>query len=646
MLRRVVPTLVLLLVEASWCLLATVAWPGSVRAQSLEAVPLTDLTSFRGGGAGWLIAGEAWSLWDSADLQLEDGTGVVASHAKAPSDLITTWEHGDLVLELEYLVSKGSTSGIFLQGRYEVQLADSWGVEEPTFRDAAGISEVDGGAAGSGVEGSGGPAAASIGRLSAGHPPRINASKAPGLWQHLRIVFEAPRFDENGGKTAPARIVDVVHNGVTVQESVQIPGPTRDAPFQDERAAGPLVLAHEGEDVAFRNIRFRHFEPVEPVMLSDVRYTLRRGEFSSLNQMGAAPVSAEGRTFGYVWDLFGRTADRVGMTWDGTIHIPRTGEYTFTMRFNWIDEIPYDEDAVAGKGRFSIGSELVVDHTGADSAAAGTVHLQEGAHPFSFSYFKNRRLWRPIVFFRVDAPGMPGQYLNAYRTLPEPETSYPPVPVEPLREPYVLRSFGDYDSLRMTNVINVGDPSRIHYALDADVGSLFAVWKGPFVDVSSMWTARGELQNAVPAGQRIALTHRPSLAILSDPGAPWPVKGGEDLLEFDGYSLDDSGHPTFRYSGSGLHVREELRQEDDGRSLRRTLQLTGEAQRVDVWVLLAEGRDISERAPGIYSVDGGYFIDVAGDEQVRVRQGDERHELIAPVRFTKDGAALSYSILW
>lgn len=608
------------------CLLVAAFWLRPGGAQPLDSVPLTGLSSFRDAGEGWRIAGDAWSLWNAPDLEIESGTGIVLSlpNSESPSHLVTTWEHGDLVLELDYLASRGATSGIFLQGRYEVQLADSWGIDAPSFRDAAGISP-------SGERG-----------LSEGHPPRLNAAKAPGLWQHLRIVFEAPRFDDTGRKTAPARLVNVVHNGVTVQEAVHIPGPTRGAPYQNEQPAGPLVIAHEGDGVAFRNIRFRHFEPVEPARLSDVRYTLRRGEFSSLGDMEAAPVSAEGRAFGYVWNLFGRTADRVGMTWDGTIHIPRTGEYTFAMRFNWIDEIPYEEDAVAGQGRLSIGGDLVVDHAGADSTAFGTIHLQEGAHPFAFSYFKNRKLWRPIVFLRVEGPGMPGQYLNAYRTLPEPETSYPPVPVEAVQEPYVLRSFADYDSLRKTNVISVGDPSRTHYAIDADAGSLLAAWRGPFVDIGSMWTARGELQNAVPLGQRIALTHRPTVAVLTDDGASWPM---EDMLAFEGYSLDDAGHPSFRYSGSGLHLRDELRPQDDGRSLRRTLRFSG-ASNGSVWILLASGRHIRRRAAGIYSVDGDYFIEVAESERARVRtQGDEE-ELIVPVRFDQGKAGLTYSIVW
>ena len=619
------------LLTAVWPSLAPAPARAQAQAQALERMPLSDLSAFDDAGKGWRVVGDVWAHWDSPDLETEAGTGVVTVDpgSAAARDLVTSWAHGDLVLELEYLLGRGAVSGILLQGRYEVRIADSWGVDDPTFTDAAGILPVADGTAG----------------VSKGQPPRVNASKAPGLWQHLRIVFEAPRFDDDGRKTADARIVEVMLNGVTVQESVRLSGPTRGAPLQDERASGQLVFAGDGSGgVAFRNIRYRHFEPAEPVMLSDMRYHLRRGEFSDLDEMRAAPLATEGRAAGYVWDLFGRTADRFGITWDGVIEIPRGGAYTFTMRFNWIDEIPYDEDAVAGKGLLQIGGETVVDHTGADSAASGSIHLQEGAHPISISYFKNRRLWRPIVFLRVEGPGMPGQYLNAYRTLPEPESSYPTVRVEPDDEPYILRSFADYDSVRKTNVISVGDPSGVHYAVDADAGSLLTAWKGPFADVGSMWTARGELQNAVPMGQRIMLSGRPTVAYLSGESDPWPASA--DDLRFDGYTLDEAGRPSFRYIAGDVRVHDELLPEDGGRSIRRVLRFDGEAPQAQAWVLLAAGRDIRRRGQGVYSVDGAYFIEAAQNVQAQIRASGGEEMLVAPARFVGGTASVEYSIVW
>ena len=618
-----------------FCFVLPNAHPLSVRAQPLDILLLNDFSEFSEEVEGWRIAGDAWGLWDSTDLKHEPGKGVLMSFP-APdkaSRVATNWVHGDLILELEYLIPKGSESGIFLQGRYEVKIADSWSVERPGTGDAAGISpRID--------------ATRPAGRQEVeGHAPRANAAKAPGLWQHLRIVFEAPRFDGQGRKTSDARIVEVVHNGVTVQESVRLGGPTQGALFTDEGPAGPLVLAGVGA-VAFRDVRYRHYEPVEPVTLSDVHYTLYHGEFSSLSEMTAAEPSFRGAAFGYVWDLFGRTADRIGVVWDGTIHIPRTGAYSFAMRFNWIDEIPYEEDAVAGQGQFMIGDQIVIDHTGSDSTASGRIVLSEGEYPVEFSYFKNRRLWRPIVFFRVEGPGMPAQYLNAHRTLPEPETSYPAVPVEAVREPYVLRSFAEYDSAAKTNVVSVGNPERIHYALDLDAGSLLAAWRGSFADVGSMWTGRGELQRAVPLGQTIYISDRSSVALLESADSAWPSTSDGNGFRFEGYSLDGDGRPAFRYAYDDITLTETFEPDAEGRWLTRRLTFDGESGQGDLWVRAAGGESVRERSPGIWDVDGQFFVRLPADGDVRLRHGNGLDELLVPVRFTGDEAMIAYSIIW
>jgi len=73
-------------------------------------------------------------------------------------------------------------------GRYEVQLFDSWSVKAPKYSDCGGIYERWDEARGPGKQG------------YEGHAPLANASRAPGLWQHLHIEFQAPRFDAAGKK--------------------------------------------------------------------------------------------------------------------------------------------------------------------------------------------------------------------------------------------------------------------------------------------------------------------------------------------------------------------------------------------------------------------------------------------------------------
>ncbi len=87
------------------------------------------------------------------------------------------------------------------------------------------------------------------------HPPRVNASRAPGQWQTFDIIFCAPRFDKNGRKISNARFEKVVHNGIAVHEDVELTGPTRASAYNDEKPFGPLMLQGDHGPVAYRNIR-------------------------------------------------------------------------------------------------------------------------------------------------------------------------------------------------------------------------------------------------------------------------------------------------------------------------------------------------------------------------------------------------------
>lgn len=124
-------------------------------------------------------------------------------------------------------------SGVFLQGRYEVQVLDSY--DNPTY-----------------VNGQ----AASIYKQ---HIPLVNASRAPGEWQAYDILYTAPRFDENGELDTPA-YVTVLHNGVLVQHHVAVQGTTEwigTPSYADAHDCEPLYLQDHDAEVSFRNVWVR-----------------------------------------------------------------------------------------------------------------------------------------------------------------------------------------------------------------------------------------------------------------------------------------------------------------------------------------------------------------------------------------------------
>lgn len=156
-------------------------------------------------------------------------------------NLVSDRKFGDIELYLEFMLAKGSNSGVYLHGLYEVQIFDSYGSTEPvTSSDGGGIYHrwIDN-------KGVGGSA------------PSRNASRRPGEWQSYHIWFRAPRFDGSGKKTENAKFIRVLYNGLSVQNNVEAEGPTRAAMDIPEAPENPIMLQGDHGPVAFRNIYIR-----------------------------------------------------------------------------------------------------------------------------------------------------------------------------------------------------------------------------------------------------------------------------------------------------------------------------------------------------------------------------------------------------
>jgi len=115
-------------------------------------------------------------------------------------------------------------SGVYLQGRYEVQILDSYTLECKD-NECGGIYKVG--------------------------PPLVNMCAPPMRWQTYDITFRAPRLD---GEVKKDAVVTVVHNGVTIHDEIKIPKPTGGALDSNVTEPGGLYLQDHGNSVQFRNI--------------------------------------------------------------------------------------------------------------------------------------------------------------------------------------------------------------------------------------------------------------------------------------------------------------------------------------------------------------------------------------------------------
>ncbi len=137
-------------------------------------------------------------------------------------------------LHLEFMLSympaaRGQgrgNSGCYTQGRYEVQILDSFGLAGEN-NECGGIYTVK--------------------------KPDVNMCFPPLSWQTYDIDFTAAKFDDSGKKTADAKM-SVKHNGVVIHEDVAVPKSTTAAPLGEGKEPGPLYLQDHGNPVRFRNI--------------------------------------------------------------------------------------------------------------------------------------------------------------------------------------------------------------------------------------------------------------------------------------------------------------------------------------------------------------------------------------------------------
>lgn len=215
-----------------------------------EEIDLTTLEAWRKIDDLWLLAGSVGvDLDNPRRLSAKAGKGILVNGKKGRArDLLSKQEFGDVEVHVEFLIPKGSNSGVKLQGLYEIQICDSWGIKEPKGSDCGGIY----------------PRAdlrPAYHYLDKGVPPRVNACKKPGEWQTLDIRFQAPRFDADGKKTANARFLKVIFNGQVIHDNVEIATPTGHAWHDKESATGPLLLQGDHGPVAFRNVRVRPLSP-------------------------------------------------------------------------------------------------------------------------------------------------------------------------------------------------------------------------------------------------------------------------------------------------------------------------------------------------------------------------------------------------
>lgn len=588
-----------------------------------NSVPLTDLSAFKSPAANWRIAGGVDADLNKANtLITTDGTGILftqASQGKNTSkvktkgeDLYTTWEHGDLDLELDYMMAEMSNSGIYLQGRYEIQLHDLFGTA-PTAASNGGIYERWDDSRPEGRKG------------YDGHAPRQNASLAAGLWQHMKISFQAPRFDAGGKKISNAVILKVELNGVTIQENVVLSGPTRGAMENNEVAAGPLRLQGDHGAVAFRNITIQNFNAPKPE-LAGVNYSIFRGSYQQPPDFKVIKPIATGTAPQLTSNLAGLPDNEFLVRYTGTLAVKAAAKYDFNLHTS------------GGGGLLKVNDKVITSSRNWD--AKGSMELQPGNYPVEILYSKTTDWARPALTLSVKAPTV-REFVLSDTNVPADD------PTDPIlvnaTENTVLRSFMDIKGgPRVVHAVSVGSPLEVHYTYDMDHALPVQVWRGEFLNTTPMWHDRGD-GSSRPMGMLRILDNKPamSLARLASPDAPWPADTAGTSYHPRGYFMDTENRPAFSFDIYGTGVQDFFSIPKSANALERKLRLKEPAEDLYLRIIVADS--IQEVTSYLYMVNDKAFWVKIEDKGVKpiIRKQNGKVEMIVPVK-----TDVSYSIMF
>lgn len=190
-----------------------------------------------------LFDGTDLSMWvndkgETPEWEVKNGNLTVVPHT---GGIRTRHAFGDCQLHIEWKIPEKisgngqgrGNSGVFLMGRYEIQILDSY--QNRTYSNGQ------------------------AGSVYKDKIPLVNACLKPGEWQVYDIVFTAPVFSEDGSLESPA-FFTVFHNGVLIHNNVKVDGTTDyigEHSYKTHPSRLPLGLQDHGNPISFRNIWIR-----------------------------------------------------------------------------------------------------------------------------------------------------------------------------------------------------------------------------------------------------------------------------------------------------------------------------------------------------------------------------------------------------
>lgn len=562
--------------------------PEQVQRLPMEEVNLENLDAFNFAGDSWQLAGNVYANRARVGaMAVTEGKGILVGSAPAGStgvaEISTKWEHQQMDLELDFMLSAEAEGYIVFQNQYAVHLRDSWMKDSLTAEDCGAVTRA----------------------------PLLNACKAPGLWQHLEVKYNptpVPRFDV------------VRLNGRVVQDTTFLSA---------LKSAGSLKFAVAKGSIAFRKIRYKTYNQ-DRIKLSDVQFHVYKGVYKNHDTLQQMRPVRSGRTDSLTY----RVGDkRAQLLFEGKLLAPADGDYVFRLQ-------------AGGPVRLKIDGNEIVNNGGTRDYQRpffGDTTLKKGEHTFQLSYAN----YDESMVLMYEGPHIPFTLLTTpaseRKVDPDPLMEYP-VNGEPVVQRGFMRHNGGVDPYSMAVGIPGGlnySYDMVNYSLlEAWHGRFIDVaemWHE---------RGEKQLAKPLGATLELAGVPCIAELSSPDAQWPDSISEDNSSYTNRGYELLPDGLPAFFYTLHQWQVRDYLHPRKDGKGLIRDVTVTGQqGGNNNAYWLLASGGVIEKLPDGSYAVDDkNYYIETKDAPQIVEKKGQYR--LVIPLKAGSGKTNIHYSIIW
>jgi hypothetical protein len=202
-------------------------------------------------------------------------------------------------------------------------------------------------------------------------------------------------------------------------------------------------------------------------------------------------------------------------------------------------------------------------------------------------------------------------------------------------------------------ILSVGMPGGLNFSYDMSTCNLINAWQGKFIDVSNMWTERGESQLEIPLGPLVEFERGVSIARLADSSIPFPelVMAEDNPLSQRRYRLNEKGVPVFQYQFVEASVEDFVCVSNDRSGITREVQVETKSPARDLYILIAKGNAIERLANGAYAInDKEYYVEsIKGVNEQRLvitKNKSGQYQLLLPLNPDDKTLQFNYTIVW